>query len=221
MTDLPGGADTSAATALLAAQLERVRGLLGTYSGRFFAHMRWYAAVVIALLVLGSSTVAPAAVVVVPFLVPFVFLEAGYLFYYTVFARRYAAAIERALNAREGRPILVAHRLEASYFYPPDAPRISAFSLRRPLGMMSVATIGYTVLAGLGWIAGLLGTVEWVGSQPAGGLLGLIVPGAVAWTIAVAIYLVVYFLDAPDERRLTAELERWEAELERRETEGG
>ncbi len=204
----------SAATALLAAQLERVRGLLGAYSDRFFTHMRWYTAVVIALLVLGSTSVAPAAVVVVPFLVPFVFLEAGYLFYYTAFARRYAAAIERVLNAREGLPVLVAHRLEAAYFYPPDAPRISAFSLRRPLGMMSVATLGYTALAGIGWLAGLVGTIDWVGRQPPGDLLGLIVPGAVAWTIAVALYLVAYFLRAPDERRLVAELDRWVAELE-------
>jgi hypothetical protein len=206
--------ESPAAAELLSAQLERARGLLGTYSGRFFAHMRWYTAVVIALLVLGSTDVAGAAVVLVPFVIPFVFLEAGYLFYYTAFARRYAASIERVLNRREGRPVLIAHRLEAAYFYPPEAPRISAISLVRPLGMMSAATIGYTVMAGLGWLAGLVGTAEWVDRHLTGGPAGLVVPAAVAWTATVAAYLVLYFLRAPDERRLVVELERWEGEME-------
>ena len=50
--------------------------------------------------------------------------------------------------------MLVAHRLEAAYFYPPDAPKIAAISLGNPLGMMSATTIGYTVGAALLWFVG-------------------------------------------------------------------
>ncbi len=84
----------------------------------------------LALLVIAGSGIFPAAVIAVPFLVPFAFLETGYLFFYTVFARRHAEYLERAINARFGRDVLVAHRLEAAYYYPPDAPKIAGDLVR-------------------------------------------------------------------------------------------
>ena len=108
---------------LLADQLARMRGMLFGYSERFFERIRTYLVISLTLLVVSGSGVFPGAVIAVPFLVPFAFLETGYLFYYTVFARRHAEYLERTINARFGRDVLVAHRLEAAYFYPPDAPR--------------------------------------------------------------------------------------------------
>ena len=122
---------------LLADQLARMRGMLFGYSERFFERIRTYLVISLTLLVVSGSGVFPGAVIAVPFLVPFAFLETGYLFYYTVFARRHAEYLERAINARLGHDVLVAHRLEAAYFYPPDAPKIAALSLGNPLGMMS------------------------------------------------------------------------------------
>ena len=84
--------------ALLNDQLVRMRGMLYGYSALFFARIRDWAMVTLALLVIGSTDVAPAAVAFVPFLVPFAFLETGYLFFYTVFARRYAERLERRIN---------------------------------------------------------------------------------------------------------------------------
>ena len=81
---------------LLADQLARMRGMLFGYSDLFFRRIRDWGVVTIALLVLGSTPIAPAAVVVVPFLVPFAFLETAYLFFYTIFARRHAEYLERA-----------------------------------------------------------------------------------------------------------------------------
>ena len=143
---------------LLEAQLERMRGMLFGYSSLFFATIRNWTFLSIGLLVLGWSGVLPAAVVPVPFVVPFAFLETGYIFWYTVFARRHAERLEQAINERLGREVLVAHRLEAAYFYPPDAPKIAALSFGNPLGMMSAMTIGYSAGAGLLWLAGLLST---------------------------------------------------------------
>ena len=193
--------------ALLSAQLERMRGMLGAYSAQFFLHMRAWSIVTIALLVATRWEPLAPGVAIVPFLVPFVFLEASYLFFYTVFARRHAAALERTLNARLGRPVLHAHAIEAAYFYDPAAPKISALSLGRPLGHMSAMTVGYSLGAALLWLAGLLLTHAWVGSLPADpGLAALLVPGALAWTGAIVLYLLWTWLRRVDERRLEAGL---------------
>jgi len=195
---------------LLEAQLERMRGMLFRYSSLFFATIRNWTFVCLGLLVLGASGFLPVAVVLVPFLVPFAFLETGYLFWYTVFARRHAEYLERAINRRVGHEVLVAHRLEAAYFYPPDAPKIAAISLGNPLGFMSAVTVGYTIGAALIWTAGMLLTVAYLrtlgGGIFEGGLLGLVVPAAVAWTAVIAAYLMWSSLRQADEQRLLSVL---------------
>ncbi len=191
---------------LLADQLARMRGMLFGYSDLFFRRIRDWGIVTIALLIVGSTDLAPAAVVIVPFLVPFAFLETGYLFFYTVFARRHAEYLERAINARFGRNVLVAHRLEAAYFYPPDAPKIAALSLGDPTGMMSASTLGYSGAAALLWAAGMYGTITW--ARASGGVAIVLPVLALAWTVAIAVYLVWTFLARSAEDRLVAELKR-------------
>ena len=148
------------------------------------------------------------AVLVVPFLIPFVFIEASYLFWYTVFARRHAEWVERALATRTGRGIPAAHRLESAYFYAPADPTIAALDLRRPLSPMSAATLAYMAGAGLLWLTAMIVGVEWIDRQAeASPLLGWVPLVAVLWTIIVAGYLVYTWLRRPDERRLIAELD--------------
>ncbi len=192
---------------LLAAQLGRMRSMLFGYSERFFDTIRNWALVTILLLVASTTALVPAAVVPVPFIIPFAFLEAGYLFYYTVFARRHAARLEQVINERFGREILAAHRLEAAYFYPPDAPKIAALSLGKPLGFMSAATIGYTGGAGLLWLGAMVGLSDFVARQSSGSLADLLVPTAIVWTAVIAIYLVWTSLTRPDEGPFLRELE--------------
>ena len=197
---------------LLADQLARMRGMLFGYSERFFERIRTYLLLTLALLVIGGSNLFPEAVIAVPFLVPFAFLETGYLFFYTVFARRHAEYLERAINERFGHDVLVAHRLEAAYFYPPDAPKIAGISLGNPLGMMSAMTVGYAVGAGLLWLVGL--QASGVLAQGGGSvLLGLdvstlVIVSQLVWTLAIAGHLVYAFLSRRDEKRLIAELDR-------------
>ncbi len=93
---------------ILEDQLARMRGMLFGYSERFFERIRTYLLIVLAMLVIAGSGIFPSAVIAVPFLVPFAFLETGYLFFYTVFARRHAEYLERAINERLGRDVLVA-----------------------------------------------------------------------------------------------------------------
>ena len=185
---------------ILEDQLARMRGMLFGYSERFFERIRTYLLISLALLVIAGAGIFRDAIAIVPFLVPFAFLETGYLFYYTVFARRHAEYLERAINARLGRDVLVAHRLVAAYFYPPDAPKIAAISLGNPMGMMSAVTVGYTVGAVLLWLAGMRGVLDLDNRD-------LLVPAAIIWTGAIALYLVMTFLFRHDERRLLAELD--------------
>jgi hypothetical protein len=202
--------DLAAELQLLEAQLVRMRGMLFGYPSLFFATIRTWTFVCVGLLVLGWTDVLRPAVIPVPFLVPFAFLETGYLFWYTVFARRHAEFLERAINRRLATDVLVAHRLEAAYFYPPDAPRIAALSLGNPLGFMSAMTVGYTVGAGLTWAAGLLSTLAYVRAQGGGlfegGIVGLVIPAAIAWTAAIVVYLLWSSLWRADEERLLAAL---------------
>jgi hypothetical protein len=194
---------------ILEEQLSRMRGMLFGYSERFFERIRTYLLIVLAVLVVAGSGIFPAAVIAVPFLVPFAFLETGYLFFYTVFARRHAEYLERAINQRLGRDVLVAHRLEAAYFYPPDAPKIAGISMGNPLGMMSAMTLGYTVGAGLLWLVGVLGTINLVGlgevnPSPLG---TLVLPAQLVWTLAIAGHLMFSFLTRRDEKPLLVALD--------------
>lgn len=193
---------------LLTDQLTRMRGMLYGYSDLFFRRIRDWAIVSIALLVIAWAGIAPAAAAIVPFLVPFAFLETGYLFFYTVFARRYAERLERRINRLVGSDVLVANRLEAAYFYPPDARKVAALSLGNPAGLMSVSTLGYAVGAALLWVAGFSGLVSVAEGARGPGVL--LVPGALLWTASIAGYLVWTFWTRQDEARLLAELDRWE-----------
>lgn len=189
-------------------QLRRMRGMLVGYSRLFFVHMRVYTLATLAVLVASLWEPLGGAVLIVPFLVPFVFLEASYLFWYTVFARRHAEWVERALAARIGTGVPAAHRLEAAFFYDPDDPAISALDLRRPTSHMSAATIGYSAGAGLIWIAAMVMGIDWINRQSdALALLPWVPALAVLWTAAIAGYLVWTWLRRPDERRLVEELE--------------
>jgi hypothetical protein len=188
---------------ILEAQLNRMRGMLGAYSGLFFRQITIWGVLSLLLLALsGLSTGAPVAVLLL-FVVPFAFLEAGYTFYYTVFARRHAEFLERAINTRLGGDVLAAHRLEAAYFYEPDAPKLSFLSFGRLSGYGSVMTIGYSIAAALLWGAGL---DEGLSQLAAGGMhVGVLIAGLL-WTLGVTLYLLWHFLSRRDEERLLAAL---------------
>jgi hypothetical protein len=188
---------------LLEQQLERMRGMLGAYSGLFFRQITIWGVVSLLILALsGLSSGAPIGFLLT-FIVPFAFLEAGYTFYYTVFARRHAEFIEKSINARFSRAVLPAHRLEAAYFYPPDAPKLSFLSFARLSGYGSVMTIGYSVAALLLWGAGM---EEGLTQVAAGSLDPALIWAAAAWTLGVTAFLLWHFLAKRDEKRLLVEL---------------
>jgi hypothetical protein len=188
---------------LLEQQLERMRGMLGAYSGLFFRQITVWGVVSIVILALSGLSAGAPIGFLLTFIVPFAFLEAGYTFYYTVFARRHAEFIEKSINARFGRAVLPAHRLEAAYFYPPDAPKLSFLSFARLSGYGSVMTIGYSLAALLLWGAGM---EEGLTQVAAGSLDPVLLWVAVAWTLGVTAFLLWHFLAKRDEKRLLAQL---------------
>jgi hypothetical protein len=188
---------------LLEQQLERMRGMLGAYSGLFFRQITVWGVVSLVILALSGLSAGAPVGFLLTFIVPFAFLEAGYTFYYTVFARRHAEFIEKSINARFGRAVLSAHRLEAAYFYPPDAPKLSFLSFARLNGYGSVMTIGYSVAALLLWGAGM---EEGLAQVAAGGIDPALLWAAVAWTLGVTAFLLWHFLAKRDEKRLLVEL---------------
>ena len=188
---------------LLEQQLDRMRGMLGAYSGLFFRQITVWGVVSLVILALSGLSAGAPIGFLLTFIVPFAFLEAGYTFYYTVFARRHAEFIEKSINARFGRAVLAAHRLEAAYFYPPDAPKLSFLSFARLSGYGSVMTIGYSVAALLLWGAGM---EEGLAQVAAGDLDPALIWAALAWTLGVTAFLLWHFLAKRDERRLLVEL---------------
>jgi len=188
---------------LLEQQLERMRGMLGAYSGLFFRQITVWGVVSLVILALSGLSAGAPVGFLLTFIVPFAFLEAGYTFYYTVFARRHAEFIEKSINARFGRTVLPAHRLEAAYFYLPDAPKLSFLSFARLSGYGSVMTIGYSVAALLLWGAGM---EEGLAQVAAGGLDQALIWTALAWTLGVTAFLLWHFLAKRDEKRLLVEL---------------
>ena len=188
---------------LLEQQLDRMRGMLGAYSGLFFRQITVWGVVSLVILALSGLSAGAPIGFLLTFIVPFAFLEAGYTFYYTVFARRHAEFIEKSINARFGRTVLPAHRLEAAYFYLPDAPKLSFLSFARLSGYGSVMTIGYSVAALLLWGAGM---EEGLAQVAAGGLDPALIWAALAWTLGVTAFLLWHFLAKRDEKRLLVEL---------------
>ena len=188
---------------LLEQQLERMRGMLGAYSGLFFRQITVWGVVSLVILALSGLSAGAPIGFLLTFIVPFAFLEAGYTFYYTVFARRHAEFIEKSINARFGHAVLPAHRLEAAYFYPPDAPKLSFLSFARLSGYGSVMTIGYSVAALLLWGAGM---EEGLTQVAAGSLDPALIWAAAAWTLGVTAFLLWHFLAKRDEKRLLVEL---------------
>ncbi len=186
---------------VLEAQLERMRAMVYRYYELFF---RFTGAGLVASGVLFVAAFWPptqASALLLPFVILYVGFHAAYLFSYVVFARTYATAIERRINAALGEEVLVAHRLEEIYFGAPGDPRLVAASLRRPLSMLAAETWHFTVMgAALFAVATFLAdaTVARIGEPWSTWFL----PVVVGWALVNGAYLVWYFGRRRDQRAI-------------------
>jgi hypothetical protein len=191
---------------LLEAQLGRMRGMLLAYYELFFRFVGM-GLVAVGVLFIGSFWgPTQAGSLLLPFVTLYVGFHASYLFSYVIFARTFAAAIERRINRHLGAEILVAHRLEDVYFGAPGDPKLVAASLRRPLTFLAAETWHFTVAgAALLAVGTLLGnaTAERLGDPWAQAYL----PAVVGWAVLNGAYLAWHFIGRRDQRAIEAILE--------------
>jgi hypothetical protein len=188
---------------LLEAQLGRMRGMLYRYYELFFRFVGGGLVAVGALFVGAFWTPTQAAALILPFVIVYVGFHAANLFSYVIFARTYAAALERRINRELGDEVLVAHRLEAAYFGAPGDPRFVAASLRRPLAMLAAETWHFTIAgAALFAVSALLGNA--VAARLGDPWSSLYLPVVVGWALVNGAYLAWYFVARRDQRALDA-----------------
>jgi divalent metal cation (Fe/Co/Zn/Cd) transporter len=188
---------------VLQAQLDRVRSMLFRYYELFFRFTGAGLVAVGALFIGAFWGPTQAAAMLLPFVILYIGFHASYLFSYVIFARTFAAALERRINRAMGSELLVAHRLEAQYFGAPGDPRLVAGSLRRPLTMIAAETWHFTIVG-----AALFVVSVFMGSatiRPFGEpWSSWYVPVVIGWALLNGAYLAWYFIARRDQRAIEA-----------------
>jgi hypothetical protein len=131
--------------AILEKQLERMRSMHYGYYVQFFQANHLFT--VVSLVILGISLLPSyrAAIFVLPFFIVYAGFFCAYLLTYNLFARIYATALEKKINALMGGDFLIAHRMEDVYIYQTPGPKFVALDLTRPWTFISASTVSYTI----------------------------------------------------------------------------
>jgi hypothetical protein len=185
---------------IAAMQLGRMRGMTSLYHKRFFFDISFTTAVILALLVIGWWQV-PEAFLLVPVVALMGAVATAFDSSYLIFARWYAASLERYLNQRLGENILVAAELEAAYLFDLGTPKIVTIPIDGQWTWFSFMTIFYTIIGGLAYIFGLALGWEVLLDAPAG-LFVLYLAGLVGLTFAALATGIWWFVGGVGERRL-------------------
>lgn len=188
---------------LLEAQLGRMRGMIFRYYELFFRFVAGGLVVSGALFVASFFPPTQASALLLPFVILYVGFHAAYLFSYVIFARTYAAALERRINAALGTDLLIAHRLEEVYFGAPGDPKLVAASFRRPFTMLAAETWHFTIAGAAFFGVSILianATVARIGEPWSTFFL----PTVLAWAAVNGLYLAWYFGRNRDQRAIEA-----------------
>ncbi len=129
---------------VLQAQLDRMRGMHYGYYVQFFQATHLFT--VLTLLNIALSLYPPfrAAILLLPFFIVYAGFFCAYLLTYNLFARIYATALEKKINAALGSELLVAHKMEDAYIYRTPAPKFVAIDLGRPYTFIGASTVSFT-----------------------------------------------------------------------------
>lgn len=188
-------------TLMAARQLDRMRGMTLEYHRRFFSDVRMVLLVTVALFVVGFWGVT-AAFLLVPVVALYGAVQTAFDASYLIFARHYAARLERLLDARTGSSIHVGAALEDTYLFPLDETKIVTAAIGPGFSWFGFVTLFYTALGAASAGFGIaLGWSLHLGQQPAIwrfayvatlGILGAAAVGAGLW----------WFVGGEGERRL-------------------
>lgn len=183
------------------AQLARMRGMVGAYHRAFFADVKFAMVVVLALLAVGWWGV-PELFLVVPFVCVWAATQTAFDASYLMFARHYAASLERWLNENGAEGVLVASALESAFLFPLHDTKLVTVPLRGPFSWFSFMTLSITANGLLAAAVGLWAgwdTLSGFGTVP----MTVYVLALSAFTGTALVTGVWWFTSGVGERRLT------------------
>ena len=185
---------------IAAMQLSRMRGMTAMYHRRFFLDVNLTTVLVLVLLVAGWWGVEPAFLLV-PVVALIGAVQTAFDSAYLIFARWYAAYLERYLNERLGERVHVAAEMEAAYLFPLGSPKIVTIPLGGGFTWFSFVTVFYTVLGGFAYLFGLILGWGTLVDAPVG-VAVLYVAGLLGVTVAAFVVGLWWFVSGAGERRL-------------------
>ena len=190
---------------VLQAQLERMRGMHYGYYVQFFQANHLFTVLTLLNLVVSLYHPLRAAVFVLPFFIVYAGFFCAYLLSYNLFARIYATALEKRLNALLGGDLLVAHRMEDVYLYATPGPKFVAVDLRRPWTFISASTFSFTVGGGLMYALAAFRAWQLLPEfAPRYAPLHAYWPLLLVWTLGHLAYILWFFVGGKPERDIAA-----------------
>lgn len=178
-------------------QLRRMRGMTAMYHRRFFADVWLTLLTGLGVLVAGDLG-SGLAFVALPFIALFGAVLTAFDASYLIFARHYAAALERYLNLDLGEAVLVGAQLEDAYLFTLRARKVVTIGWN--FTWFGFITAFFTVLGATGYALGVhLGLVA-IQGQPATGLFVGVLAAVTAASLLTGLW---WFVGGTGERRLT------------------
>jgi hypothetical protein len=167
------------------------------YHRRFFADVWLTLLTWLGVLVAGDLG-SGLAFVALPFVALFGAVITAFDASYLIFARHYAAALERYLNRDLSETVLVASQLEDAYLFTLRAPKV--VTIGRNFTWFGFVTAFFTVLGGAGYALGVHLGLRAIEGQPATGLFIGALASVTAASLATGLW---WFVAGTGERRLT------------------
>ncbi len=192
-------------TRIAAQQLGRMRGMTRYYHEQFFSDIRYSTLATAGLLLVGWWQV-PEAFLLVPVIALVGAAQTAFDASYLIFARQYAARLERRINADLGETVLVAAELESTYLFPLDERKIVTARLGAAFTWFGFMTLFYTAIGVASYVFGAaLALPVLRDHDPLWGVAYTIV--LVVLTLAALIIGGWWFVGGEGERRLQAVLD--------------
>lgn len=186
-------------------QLARMRGMNAAYHRRFFGDVRWTTAVTLILFAAGFA-IDGRLFMAIPVVALMGACQTAFDASYLIFSRQYSTRLEQWINRRIGTEVLVAHRIEDSYLFPLDTPKIVTVSLGR-FSWFGFMTILITTIGAGVYVAGLtlaLGAMRGSVSVTAGAAYVIALAVLTAAAAAVGTW---WFVGGEGERRISQVLD--------------
>lgn len=178
-------------------QLRRMRGMTALYHRRFFADV-WLTLLAWLGVFIAGDLGSGRVFVALPFIAVFGAVITAFDASYLIFARHYAAALERYLNDELGEKVLVAAELEDAYLFTLRARKV--VTIGSNFTWFGFITMFFTFLGAAGIALGVHLGLQVIDGQPATGLFLGVLGVVTAASLGTGLW---WFVGGTGERRLT------------------